>query len=289
VHANRISPPATGSFVRWVAAILAIVISLVTEAVAQGPSPNPDDAMAFEGSGLERSLDETTRTAIHDSRRLLERALTDSNSNVRFKALREARHLHEPWIADAALPSCESPGLTEKNLGLEAVIASSPEKGREVFLEALMHPNRSIRLRGLLGLEKLADPSTLVDVISVLETDDDPDVKVVAARTLGAIGNINASSALRDAIESPSAPLREQAVLALLAIGKEDVGRYLLRFLENDRRPGTVEALALMALVPDPSLIHLLEPFLASEDEDVRIQASVAILSILERSGSGAP
>jgi HEAT repeat protein len=268
---------------------LAIVFSLVTSAAAQDPSPDSGNVMAFEGSSVERSLDETTRAALHDARRLLERALTDSDSNVRFKALREARHLHEPWIADAALPSCNSPGLTEKNLALEAVIASNPETGRKVFLEALRHPNRSFRLRGLLGLEKLADPSTVVDVISVLETDDDPDVRVVAARTLGAIGDINASSALRTAIESPNAPLREQAVLALLAIGKEDVGRYLLRFLENDRRPGTVDALQLMALVPDPSLIHLLEPFLASEDTDVRIQASVTILSIFERSAHGSP
>jgi HEAT repeat protein len=245
--------------------------------------------MISEGSRLERSLDDKTRTAIEESRELLARALTDTDSSVRFRALRDARFLHAPWMAEVALPLCKSPSITERSLALEVVAASNPKTGREVFLKALIHPHRSIRLRGLLGLEKLADPSTLVDVIGILETEDDPDLKVVAARTLGAIGDINASSALRAAIESPSAPLREQAVLALLAIGKEDVGRYLLRFLENDRQPGTVEALELMALVPDPSLILLLEPFLESEDSSTRVQTSVTILSILERSGSGGP
>jgi HEAT repeat protein len=287
VHSNRNSWPITGKSYRCVVATLATVVSLATNSGAQDPSPAAHDATTFGGSTLERSLDEATRTAIQDSRQLLEQSLTNTNSSVRFRALREARFLDEPWIAGVVLPLCESPSITERNLALEVVAASNPETGREVFLKALIHPHRSIRLRGLLGLERLADPSTLVDVMSVLETDDDPDLKVVAARTLGAIGDINASSALRSAVESPIAPLREQAVLALLAIGKEDVGRYLLRFLENDRQPGTLEALELMALVPDPSLIHLLEPFLASEDPAIRSQTSITILSILERSSSG--
>jgi HEAT repeat protein len=158
-----------------------------------------------------------------------------------------------------------------------------------LFLNALSHPRRSIRLRGLMGLEALGDPSTVIDVIGVLEHEEDPDLRVVAARTLGSIGDIAASAALRTAIESPHFSLREQAVLALLAIGKEDVGRYLLRFLGSGRQLGTVETLELIALVPDPTLVHLIEPFLDSEDPRVRSQASVTVFSILEKSGTQLP
>ena len=289
MHANRNSHNATRRTVRRVVVSLAIAVSFVTSSAAEGPPPNLDEATVFEGSSSERTLNETTRTMIQDSRRQIEQALTSTDGDLRFKALREARHLHEPWIADAALPSCKSPDLTVKALALEAISASKPETGRQVFLDALRHGDRSIRLRGLLGLEKLADPSTVVEVIRILETDNDPDLRVVAARTLGAIGNINASSALRAVIDSPSAPLREQAVLSLLAIGKEDVGRYLLKSDEKDLRLGPVETLELVALVPDPSLIHLLGPFMDSKSEDVRLQASVTVLSILEKSESGPP
>ena len=90
-------------------------------------------------------------------------------------------------------------------------------------------------------------------------------------------------------IRSLLKPINLWIALALLAIGKEDVGRYLLRFLDNDRQPGTAEALKLIALVPDPTLIELIDPFLENPDYKVRNQASVAVLSILERSRSGAP
>jgi HEAT repeat protein len=243
----------------------------------------------FEVSGFERSLDEATRSSLAAARSQLEQALADSDSNTRFDALRGAIALREPWIAEIVLPLDNSPDITERNFALEAIAASNPEVGREVFLNALRSTRRSIRLRGLLGLERLADPGTVVDVIKVLESDEDPDLKVVAARTLGAIGDIGGSTALRAAIQSPYQPLRRQSVLALLAIGKEDVGRYLIRLMDDDNQTGTVEILKLVALVPDPSLIELLSPYLNHETQRVRIQASVTVLSILEGSRTGAP
>jgi HEAT repeat protein len=252
-----------------------------------GASPDPEGT-AFEVTDPGRSLNETARTALAEARRQLEDALTDPDGNVRFEALREAIHLREPWIAEVVLPLCNSPDLTEQNFALEAIAATNPKQGRAEFLKALKSPRRSIRLRGLLGLEKLADPETVVDVIRVLEADEDPDLKVVAARTLGAIGDIGGSTPLRSAIRSPHAPLRRQAVLSLLAIGKEDVGRYLIRILDDDNPIGTVEILKLVALVPDPSLIELLTPYLDHERQRIRSHAAVTILSILERSGTSA-
>jgi HEAT repeat protein len=289
VPKNRDKPLVVRIFFRCFVLCVAIILFSGGEVGAQAEVPLDGEGVAFETSDFEQSLDETARAAIGKARRQLEQALADSDSNTRFDALREAMALHEPWIANIVLPLCESPDVTVKNLALEAVAASNPEQGREAFLMALEHPQRSVRLRGLLGLEKLGDAGTVVEVIKILEEDQDPDLQVVAARTLGAIGDISASTALRQAIESRRAPLREQAVLALLAIGKEDVGRYLIRSLDNDNRSSTTDILKLLALVPDPSLIALIRPYLDSQGYTVRSHASVAILSILERSRSGQP
>ena len=51
------------------------------------------------------------------------------------------------------------------------------------------------------------------------------------------------------------------------------------------QNPGEEEILRLLALIPDPSLVELIEPFLAHDDNHVRTLAAAAILSILERSG----
>ena len=275
--------------VRCLAMTVTLMIGGGFDAWAQVEASPGLDGNAFEVTDFESSLDEPARTALAEARRQLEDALTDPDMNIRFEALREAIHLHEPWIAEVVLPLCESPDLTEQNFALEVIAEANPEQGREAFLNALRSPGRSIRLRGLLGLEKLADPGTVFDVIKVLEEDEDPDLKVVAARTLGAIGDIGGSTALRAAIQNPHAPLRRQAVVALLAIGKEDVGRYLIRLMDDDNQIGIGEILKLVALVPDASLIELLVPYLDSERQRIRSQASVAVLSILERSRAGAP
>jgi HEAT repeat protein len=267
----------------------AIVLSISADVGAQEEASIESNGATFEVTDFERTLDGATRTALTEARRQLERALAHPDGDTRFEALREAIVLHEPWIAGFVLPLCESPDLTERSLALEAVAASDPRQGRRAFLTALEDGHRGIRLRGLLGLEKLGDAGTVVDIIRILEGDEDPDLRVVAARALGAIADIGVSSALRRAIESPYAPLREQAVLALLAIGKEDVGRYLIRLLDDDDQTGTVEILKLVALVPDPSLIELLTPYLDHERQRIRSHASVTVLSILERSRTGAP
>jgi HEAT repeat protein len=268
---------------------LAITFCGVNNAPAQETTPPQTDSAAFEVSDFEKALDEDTRAALSEARWQLEQALAHPDGGTRFEALREVVVLHEPWIAGLALPICDSPDITERNLALEAVAASNPQKGRRVFLAALENPHRSIRLRGLLGLGKLADPSTVVDVIRILEGDEDPDLRVVAARTLGAIGDIGGSTPLRTAIRSPYAPLRRQAVLALLEIGKEDVGRYLIRLMDDDNPIGTVEILKLVALVPDASLIELIAPYLDHESQRIRSHAAVTVLSILERSRTGTP
>ena len=135
--------------------------------------------------GLKGQID----SAVIAARNQMEKALTSDKDFVRSDAFREARTLDEPWIAEIALPRCDSSDITERSIALEVVSASNPAVGREAFLWALQSDERTIRLRGLLGLEKLADEDTVSAVVEILRDDPDPDIREVAARTLGVIGS----------------------------------------------------------------------------------------------------
>lgn len=164
-------------------------------------------------------------------------------------------------------------------------MASNPAVGRDAFLHALDSGERSIRLRGLLGLEKLGDTSTIARVVEILVEDPDPDLRAVATRTLGAIGSKRVSVPLFEALESEIPPVREQAVLSLLAINEGGLSEHLLERLAASKHPGEVNLLRMMALIPDPSLVPSIEPYLLHESKEVQTSAAAAIFEILDRSG----
>jgi HEAT repeat protein len=243
---------------------------------------------AEEGMTSE-TLSNVEASAAASARRQLRSALASKDGNIRFPAMRVARSFSEPWIAEIVAPRCQSPDFMERVLALEVVTNTDPEQCRASFMEILTSGERALRLRGLHGLAAIGDPSTVRDLVRILEEDPDPDLQAVAAQALGTIGDDKASEALYEAIENDYFPVREQAVLALIAIGDEDLSGFLIDQLKNDHYPGRTETLRLISLVPDPSLVPILVPFLEDEDHEKRTLAAAAILSILERSGNAQP
>jgi HEAT repeat protein len=223
------------------------------------------------------------------ARRQLEEALSSDDGNQRFPAMRVARFMDDPWIAVLVAPLCESPDLVEKVLALEVVTNTDPAVCRDAFLEALNSGERALRLRGLLGFAALGDPDTVPRLVEIMNDDPDPDLRAAAARTIGLVGDLKASISLYEAIGADYAPLREQAVLALMIIGDDGVGNYLIDRLVNDHHPGEAETLRLLSLMEDPALVESIEPYLHHEDHVYRTLAAAAILSILERSGNAQP
>lgn len=183
-------------------------------------------------------------------------------------------------------PICQSPDLIERVLAFEIVTDTDPRQCKDAFVEALTSGERSLRLRAILGLAALDDGEMVPRLVTILEEDNDPDLRAAAARALGEIGDIRASVSLYEAIKSPFPPVREQAVLALLAIGDQNIGADLHDKLENDHDPGKEESLRLLALLPDPSLLPLLAPYLEHDSLSIRTLAASAIFGILERSAA---
>jgi HEAT repeat protein len=224
-------------------------------------------------------------SAVVAARNHLEKALASDDGYIRWDAFREARGLDQPWIAQIVLPRCDSPDLTERSLALEVVTASNPSVGRDAFLLALESDQRNLRLRGLLGLEKLADHTTVSEVGQILAEDPDPDLREVAARTLGAIQSASARDHLMEALDSDIPAVREQAVLSLVAIEGNGPGEVLLDRLEAGEHPGEVNLLRMLALIADPELVLSIEPYLEHDNEEIRTTAASAIIQIVERSG----
>jgi HEAT repeat protein len=289
VPSNRNIDFAARTVVSCVAMALAVFQLSANEAGAQeemtrGPS-DPRKVMAAGEDLSEEASVEVTTTA----RQQLESALDSDHEHVRWFALMAVRTLSETWIAKIVLPLCDSPDITERGLALEVVASSNPVVGRDAFLRALISVERSIRLRGVLGLAALGDDQTVANLVTIMTDDSDPDLRAAAARALGDIGDNEASDHLYEAMKSPFHPVRKNAVMSLLAIGDEDVVTYLVGELQEPGFPGELEILRLMALIPDPTLIDPISPYLEHSDAEVRTQAATAVFSILERSGNARP
>lgn len=270
-------------------ALLIIGPSVADASPQQSPVPQKTEATSAE-TGARTSLRPFQRAAASEARRVLESALAGDDGPAKWLGLYAVRQLRQPWIAASLLRLCDSPDLTERVLALEAVTNSNPAKGKSAFAAALESEHRSIRLRGVLGLTALRDTSMAPDLVTIMLEDEDPDLRAAAAHALGEIGAVTASIPLYESVmESQYAPVREQAVLALMALGDEQVGVYLVEQLKTDRGPGEEELLKLLALIPDPNLIADLTPYLEHEFLEIRIQAAATILSILEKTRPSNP
>jgi HEAT repeat protein len=265
---------------------LAVFQLSVEEARAQEETTRRTSDSREAAAAGEVLIEEAAREVVEAARLHLESALNSDQESIRWDALRAAGTLREPWIAEIVVPLCDSPDIMERGIALEAVASSNPEKGRDAFLRALISGERSIRLRGVLGLAALGDHDTVPYLVTIMNDDPDPDLRAAAARALGEIGDPQASIHLYEAIESPFPPVRKFAVISLLTIGDESVGTYLVGELREGQDPGELEILKLLALIPDPTLIEAISPYLEHSDNDVRTQAAAAVFSILERSGN---
>jgi HEAT repeat protein len=266
-------------------------LSLLPAAAAEAQPEAPPEASTRVSERVLRTgvSDPLARAAVTTARRIIQSSLEHEDQAVRWAALRAARTLTGPWIAEFVLPLCKSPNLTERVMALETVANTNPEKGRKLFVTALNNGDRSVRLRGLLGLTSLGDASTIPRIIKVMEEDPDPDLRAVAAGELGDLGDMTAIPHLYKATESRFRPVREQALMSLQKLGDQGIAAHLVTNLETDQDPGVEGILKLLAMIPDAKLVSSIAPFLEHESFRIRILAAAAITSIRERTRTTIP
>ena len=211
----------------------------------------------------------------------LREAVSSADEGVRLFALERAAATSAPGLEAGARHAAASSDRVERCLALELLTRIDVAGNREVFVDALGSPFRSVRLRALKALETLSDKSLSPRLIEVLEHDPDPDLQALAARSLGNIGALDAREALHRAVTTGHPVVQTAATRALVAIGDLGVGRLLL---ERARVAGGSERrrlFGLVALVPDADLVPSLTALLEDPDREVRVAAAAAILNIV--------
>jgi HEAT repeat protein len=217
------------------------------------------------------------------SRALLKEATRSDDNYVRWFAMRAMRTLEDRDLAAAARPLADSEDRYVQALALEVLANADPQGSRDVFLAKLESPFRTVRLRALRGLERLKDPATISRLGTVLANDDDPEIRALAARTLGSIGSRLAIAVLKPALDDANELVREETVAALVRLGDETIPAVVIERLAGAAPGDRVGVIHLAGLVPDPRVVAALGPLLGDGDPEVRAFAAGAILSIQHR------
>ncbi len=212
---------------------------------------------------------------------VLRDAALGKDVGARLFALEKAPSGDVPGLEEAARRAAASPDRVEQATALEALARIGVARNRELFIEALGSPYRSVRLRALKALLTLSDPGLAQRFLSVLQNDPDPDLQALAAEGLGLRGLADGRAALARAIESGHPVVQRAAVRALVATGDLGFGSSLLARARSEVGPERRRLFALVALVPDPRLVPSLVELLEDPDGESRVAAAIAILSIL--------
>ncbi len=167
------------------------------------------------------------------------------------EALRDA-NLDGPGGADIAhvLSRLDSDGAVEV---LKRGLQSSDPRTRRAVVQALA----------------MANATDVAQLVGYAVADEDIDVQIAAVRTLGQMGTSEANTPLRTALDSPFAPIRAEAALAL---GRRDASSAVPRIrelLEDDEPVVAAAALDALAWLGDEGVGAAVERALAHPNDEV--------------------
>lgn len=170
----------------------------------------------------------------------------------------------------------------------EAIAALPPgparEAGRAALLTHLSHPLRDVRIACADALAAFPDAEVVSALVGSLEQDDYPNVRQVAARSLGQIGDHAALPALMDAIGSGHPSIVRAAAKALGRCGDPRAVPLLLPLTHSSDPP--MAQVALDALVgaggaaPSPEIIDALHAGLRHASWLVRQAAANGLVTL---------
>lgn len=206
-------------------------------------------------------LDHTSYLVRAAATRALEDLVTRVPDSV--EAAMRAADLDGPGGADIAqvLSRLDSPGAVEV---LKRGLHSGNARTRRAVVQALA----------------MANATDVAQLIGYAVADEDIDVQIAAVRTLGQMSSRNANTPLRTALDSPFAPIRAEAALAL---GQRDASGAVPRIrelLEDDEPVVVAAALDALAWLGDDVVPEAAARALDDEDDEV-FQAGLRAASTL--------
>jgi hypothetical protein len=233
----------------------------------------------------QRSQDPAALQAL--SRAVMARAMRSEDAFERWAGLRTARSLSDPALVAPARDQLHRGSRYEEALALEILARNDPDGSRQDFVAALDSPYRTVRIRALRALRPRPDDALAARLAVVATDDEDPDVRILAIRTLQQWNARGAVASLRRGLSDAVAAVQQEIVRALVALGDRDVSATVLQRVAQAPREDRVAALRLASLVPlEPAALDAVGPYLADPDPEVRVAAAAAVPTHPPRGGA---
>jgi HEAT repeat protein len=168
-----------------------------------------------------------------------------------------------------------------------------------IFKAALTHHHSPVRAAAILGLSETADTAAVSRILDLLTGDDDDEVRVAAATTIGSVVATRTSEGklterLRDRIfaalseilnaSDVSTELWRRSLEAVGAFGDARVNGYIERVQRSDAPEFKRSGLIAMARTSDPRWLDFVTGELENGDSAVRFEAVNALGEIGEES-----
>lgn len=150
----------------------------------------------------------------------LQRALRDSDVDVRARAIESAAGFPDPWAQEAILEAYEGGEEVLRLSAIRAMGVSGLTRWEEYIEEELLSGNPEVRFEAILAAGSLGSP-LLIEPLGELLNDEDPEVVLAAIEAIGEIGGDDAITLLDEF--APHAPEGfEEAIANARTVATED-------------------------------------------------------------------
>lgn len=149
------------------------------------------------------------------------------------------------------------------------VLSRLDSEGAVEVLKRGLHSGNARTRRAAVQALAIANATDVAQLVGYAVADEDIDVQIAAVRTLGQMSTPEANIPLRAALDSPFAPIRAEAALAL---GRRDASRAVPRIrelLQDDEPVVVAAALDALAWLGDGGVTEAVGRALAHADDEV--------------------
>jgi HEAT repeat protein len=247
-----------------------------------------------------RYLDEVPHGTRDRIRSLIERDLTDAGDVVRAAAAESLRWWGDPrdcralveclsseshQVRAAATSALEAlvqrvPGAVEEALrdadldgpggaDIAQVLSRIGSDGAVEVLKRGLHSGNARTRRAVVQALAMANATDVAHLVGYAVADEDIDVQIAAVRTLGQMGTRKADTPLRTALDSPFAPIRAEAALALGRRNANVAVPRIRELLDDDEPVVVAAALDALAWLGDETVADAVEHALSNTDDEV--------------------
>lgn len=247
-----------------------------------------------------RHIDEVPHGTRDRIRGLVERDLTDAGDDVRAAAAESLRWWGDPRDCRALVECLGSPSHVVRaaaTSALEALAKRVPtdvedalrhadldgpggadiaqvlsrldSEGAVEVLKRGLHSGNARTRRAAVQALAMANATDVAQLVGYAVADEDIDVQIAAVRTLGQMTTSEANTPLRTALDSPFAPIRAEAALAL---GRREASKAIPRIrelLEDDEPLVVAAALDALAWLGDEGVSDAVQTALSHPDDEV--------------------